>query len=250
MIFVSYSHEDEIWRKRFEIISKPLSRQESMRFWSDRDVKLGEWEPQIQAAMQGAVVAVLLVSDNFLASDYIITKELPYLLRAHETRGLMILWAYLEPCDIKRYPQIARFQAMTLGELKPMSKMNQWEWKQTMLRGCEMIDEFLKELERPAINPAVVDKPFPKIAEMQLLAKPARRNVEVLVYSGDKKWWRQSRIKAGVSTAKIQLGNDGTKAGSRFTIVAITTEQPLTQQTYLNLPDYRTKSEELTLIRC
>ena len=91
MIFVSYSHQDETWRKRFETMSKPLSRAESMRFWSDRDIKAGEWEKQIETAIQGAVAAVLLVSDNFLASDYIIEKELPYLLRAHKARGLMIL---------------------------------------------------------------------------------------------------------------------------------------------------------------
>ena len=54
--------------------------------------------------MAGAVAAVLLVSPSFLASDYIINQELLYLLRAHETRGLMVIRAYLEPCDVKRYP--------------------------------------------------------------------------------------------------------------------------------------------------
>ena len=48
-----------------------------MRFWSDKDIRAGEWEKQIEAAMRGAVAAVLLVSDHFLASDYIIEKELP-----------------------------------------------------------------------------------------------------------------------------------------------------------------------------
>ena len=48
MLFVSYSHRDEAWRKRFEIVSKPLSRAESMRFWSDRDIGAGEWEKQIE----------------------------------------------------------------------------------------------------------------------------------------------------------------------------------------------------------
>jgi len=110
MIFVSYSHQDETWRKRFEIMSKPLSRAESMRFWSDKDIKAGEWEKQIKTAMQGAVAAVLLVSDNFLASDYIMKRNLPYLMRAHDKRGLMIIWAYLEPCDVKRYKQITKFR--------------------------------------------------------------------------------------------------------------------------------------------
>ena len=161
----------------------------------------------------------------------------------------MILWAYLEPCDIRRYPQITRFQAMTSGKLEPMSKMSQWEWKQTMLRGCEMIDEFLKDLEAPTINPHVIGKEFPRIANVPLLAKPARRRVEVLVYSRDKKWWRQSGINPGGIETKVHLGNDSTKKGTAFTIVALTTEQPLQEQTYLNLPDYRTKSSDITLLR-
>jgi len=49
--------------------------------------------------------------------------------------------------------------------------------------------------------------------------------------------------------AKIQLGNDATKKGTKYTIVAMTTEGPLSQQTYSNLPDYRTKSEEITIVR-
>src|SRR6266699_3373418 len=103
MIFVSYSHADEKWRKRFEIISRPLSRLEGIRFWSDRDLTAGEWEPQIEKALKNAVATVLLVSDNFLASDFIIEKELPYLMKAYRTRGLMIFWALLEPCDFKRF---------------------------------------------------------------------------------------------------------------------------------------------------
>jgi hypothetical protein len=74
MIFVSYSHPDEKWRERFETISKPLSKSEEIQFWSDRKLRAGQWERQIEQAMQSALAAVLLVSDNFLASDYIMTK--------------------------------------------------------------------------------------------------------------------------------------------------------------------------------
>jgi len=236
MIFVSYSHNDERWRRRFEVVSKPLSRSEGIRFWSDKDVEAGEWEPQIQSAMQGAVAAVLLVSDNFLASDYIVDKELPYLFQAHREPGFMIVWAYLEPCDVNRFPQITSLQAMTAGQLEPMSKMTDWQWKETMLRGCEMIDEFLKTLERPIINPQVVGKPFPKVSDVPLLVRASRRNVEVLVYSADKKWWRQSPVKSGSTEATIHLGDDTTPKGSKYTVVALTTENPLNRQTYPNLP--------------
>lgn len=249
MIFVSYSHGDEEWRRRFEIVSKPLARAEKMQFWSDRDIKAGDWERQIEAAMKEAAAAVLMVSDNFLASDYIIQKELPRLVQASKTRGLMIFWAYLEPCDVKRYPEITRFQAMKLTSLEPMAKMTPWQWKQSMLNGCDMIDEFLKRLEQPHINRALDGKSFPTETQVPLLLEPARRIVEVLVYAHDGKWWRQAPIKVGAKATKIHLGNAATKKGARYKIVAMTAERPLTQQTYLSVPDFRRKSPEIALIR-
>src|ERR1035437_3561315 len=124
------------------------SHSPALRFRSDRNLKAGEWEPQLESAMKEAVAALLLVSPNFLASDFIVEKELPYLMEAHEKRELMIFWMLLEPCDYKRFPEITRFQAMTTGNLEPMSKLREWQWKEAMLQGCGMIDEFLKGLER------------------------------------------------------------------------------------------------------
>jgi hypothetical protein len=220
MIFVCYSHQDEAWRKRFEKISKPLARAEKMKFWSDRDIEAGDWERQIDAAMKEAVASVLMVSDNFLASDYIVQRELPYLIRAAKTRGLMIFWAYLEPCDIKRYPEIKRFQAMTLGEL-----------------------------EQPLINRVLDGKSFPTGSLIPLLLKPARRSVEVLVYAHDQKWWRQAPVKAGERATKIHLGDSDTKKGAKYKIVAMTTERPLTERNYLSIPPFRRKSADITLVR-
>jgi hypothetical protein len=37
--------------------------------------------------------------------------------------------------------------------------------------------------------------------------------------------------------------------GVKFTVIALTTDEPLSQQTYLSPPEHRTKSEEITLIR-
>jgi hypothetical protein len=91
---------------------------------------------------------------------------------------------------LKHCPEITKFQAITLRELEPLSKLVDWEWRQTMVNGCGMIDQFLKDLERPIISPTVAGKPFPRIAKrVPLLARASRRDIEVLVYSPDKKWW-------------------------------------------------------------
>jgi TIR domain len=253
MIFVSYSHADEQWRKRFEMMAKPLSRVIPMDFWSDKQIRAGEWETQIKAAMDKAEAVVFLVSPAFLASDYITNTEVPYFLKAHKERGLKIFWAYLEPCDLKHPPgkHIKAIQAMTLdGNLKAMSSMTDWQWKEAMVKGCDMIDEdCVKPLEKPLIHPDARKKPsLPRVAkDFPLLAKPARRDVEVLVYAG--KWWRQAPVKSGSCKTTIHVGREETKSGTEFKVIALTTESPLTDPTYLNLPDHRTKSEEIVVKR-
>jgi hypothetical protein len=256
MIFVSYSHVDEEWRKRFETISKPMSKVIPMEFWLDKKIKAGEWEKQIKEAMDKAEAVVFMVSDAFLDSDYITKTEVEYFLKAYETRNLKIFWAYLEPCDLTHQPakRITDFQAMTLdGNLKPMSSMTTWQWKATMVNGCQMIDDdFVKPLEKPLIHPSAKMKPsLPRVAkDFLLLERPPRRDVEVLVYAaGDKKWWRQNTVKAGSQKTTINIGGEKTKSGAEFRIIALTTESPLTKQTYLNLPDHRTKSEDIIVRR-
>src|ERR1019366_9965978 len=175
MIFVSYSHADEQWRKRFQMISKPMSHVIQMDFWSDEKLKAGKWEEQIATAMKKAEAAVLLISPAFLASDYIINMELPYFIKANKDRQLMIFWFLLEPCDLKWHPEITQFQAMTLGDLKPMSSLTDWEWQQTRGRGCGM-NEFVKLLEQPVINATIKNTSLQKrTKDFPLLAKPARR---------------------------------------------------------------------------
>jgi hypothetical protein len=247
MIFVSYSHADEKWRQEFEIMSKPMSRDFDLKFWSDKELMGGKWEEQIVDKMGEAIAVLFLVSKNFLASKFIAETEVPYFLKARAERKIEIFWALLGHCDLdcELVKPILTIQSM--NGLKPMNEMLEPEWEKAMLNGCQMIR---KTLETPLID-ANVKKTLPKLTtDFLLLARPSIRDVEVFVYAGGaRKWFRQGNIMAGSRKTKINIGADRTPPGTEFRVIALTTESPLTEQEYDNLPAHRTESEMINVKR-
>jgi hypothetical protein len=109
-VFINYAHADNDdtnpknrWLDRFLEMVKPLVCQEELTHWSDRDIKTGDdWHARIQAQLQVAQAAVLLVSPAFLASDYIRNSELPVLLKNAADRGVKIFPVIIRPCHYER----------------------------------------------------------------------------------------------------------------------------------------------------
>ena len=92
-VFVSYSHKDKKWLDEINLHIKPYLRGEDFFVWDDRQITPGsKWKEGIQHALDTARVAVLLVSPDFLASDFIMSVELPRIIERAETDNLTLLW--------------------------------------------------------------------------------------------------------------------------------------------------------------
>ncbi len=92
-VFISYSHDDGDWLKRLRKSLKLLERKGLIDIWDDTEIQPGDkWHEEIDKALRRSKLALLLVSQNFAASDFILDEELPYILSAAERESVLLLW--------------------------------------------------------------------------------------------------------------------------------------------------------------
>lgn len=98
-VFISYAREDEVFRKALEQGLKQLQRQGLIEIWHDRKIRAGEeWEGRISGELEAADVVVLLVSRDFIDSDYCTDVEVTRALSRHERGEAVVVPVILRHC--------------------------------------------------------------------------------------------------------------------------------------------------------
>ncbi|HEY0173241.1 MAG TPA: tetratricopeptide repeat protein [Pyrinomonadaceae bacterium] len=111
-LFYSYSHEDEDLRDGLQTHLSTLKRQNVINGWHDRRVVAGEeWGGEIDEHLKTADIILLLVSSDFLASDYCYATELTLAMRRHDDGEACVVPVILRPCDWKGVP-FGKLQAL------------------------------------------------------------------------------------------------------------------------------------------
>jgi len=99
-LFYSYSHDDERFRKRLEKHLRLLRRRGVIDVWHDRKIPLGaEIDKEIDENLKKSQIILLLVSENFMNSDYAYDIEVKAALKKHESGEAIVIPIILDYID-------------------------------------------------------------------------------------------------------------------------------------------------------
>jgi hypothetical protein len=101
-LFYSYSHKDEDLRDELDGHLKILERRGMVQAWHDREIVPGKtWDSEIDDHLRNAELVLLLVSKDFVASDYIWSTELDIAMRRHGSGEARVVPILVRAVDIQ-----------------------------------------------------------------------------------------------------------------------------------------------------
>jgi tetratricopeptide (TPR) repeat protein len=165
-VFCCYSHTDEAWLRKLETHLSLLQRQGLISLWHDRLIVPGaDWTKSIDTHLETASVILLLVSANFLASDYCYGVEMKRALERQEAGEARVIPILVRPVDWTGAP-FAHLQSLP-NDAKPLAS---WRNKETALADVvagirRVIVEELPQLSASAPRaalPAIWNIPYPR----------------------------------------------------------------------------------------
>jgi hypothetical protein len=120
-LFFSYSHKDESLRDELEKHLSILKRNGIIDTWHDRRIEAGSvLDASISNNLKNSQIILLLVSSDFLASDYCYDIEMKEAMRLHESKQAVVIPIILRPCEWQDSPFGSLLAAPTDG--KPVTK--------------------------------------------------------------------------------------------------------------------------------
>ena len=174
-LFYSYAHEDEALRDELQGHLKILERRGLLAPWHDRRIVAGEdWAQRIDANLRSAELVLLLVSKDFIESDYIMGTELGAAMARHAQRETVVVPIVvravdLDPDDADALPFL-KLQGLPT-DLKPVTSwQNRDEAWTNVAKGLRVTVKAIREQ-----RPVVAARPAPAVPPSALPPVPATR---------------------------------------------------------------------------
>src|SRR5579875_2854382 len=91
-IFVSYAQEDREFRLKLENHIRTLVNSRQIEPWSDSAITAGSsWNEKISKESGRADIILMLISDDFLSSEYVREHEIPFALKRRQFEGTPVI---------------------------------------------------------------------------------------------------------------------------------------------------------------
>ena len=152
-IFISYSHAAENrggsrWKQRLLDHLSVFTQHGLIEAWDDEKIPGGwRWEREIELAIHRARLAVILLTNEALESEFIMERELAPLSRREAEDGLIVIPILCEPCAWKEHPWLHQVQIRPF-EAKPLSTLTEGDCDRSLRR---LATEIAEELSRVAL---------------------------------------------------------------------------------------------------
>ncbi len=161
-IFISYSRKDEKFRSQLVATLASLMRQGIISLWHDREITVGaEWRQAVDAHINSAQLILLLVSQDFIASDYCYNAEMRQALERHERGDARVMPIILRPVDLEGTP-LAKLQALPRDGKPVTSWADRDEAFLDIARSIRLVCEDLVAPNVPLVQP-------PKTSNQEIL---------------------------------------------------------------------------------
>ena len=110
-VFISYSHHDEVEKEKLLSHLRVLRHTGLVDLWSDDRIGAGaDWETEIKQAISRANVAILLITANYLTTDFILNQQIPQLLERRHQEGLIVFPIIARACAWDRVEWLRQMQ--------------------------------------------------------------------------------------------------------------------------------------------
>lgn len=146
-IFVAYVQKDHPWLNRIRTHLKEFEDEGfELDIWDDEQLNTGsKWEREISRAAAEAKIALLLITTDFMAADFITKNELPPLLEAAERDGAVILPLILKPSRFQKNPHISHFKPVNHPD-HPMISVPESDQEEILVSLTETIEENIRDI--------------------------------------------------------------------------------------------------------
>jgi hypothetical protein len=144
-VFISYAHKNKDWFDKLKVHLDGIPHiDDQIDIWDDHRIGKGaKWKDEIIAALNCAGVGILLVTPEFLASEFIRNEELPRLLKSAGEKGTKLLILIIDHCIFNLIPDLSKLQTMNPPD-KPLSELSKSDQDKCFVNVVEEVVEALK----------------------------------------------------------------------------------------------------------